>query len=151
LIKNNQLYYKYNKKKKDYTEEITINAISFVYGGNADLYPEIVNEFNKYSQKNDLDINLKLTILTTENSTIELTNYGSMIDMLLMKKSTKYDLYLYFDSYTSIYGPHFINLENILEEDYIKMFSSELLNIGCKYNNKIVGLVNISIFIILFH
>jgi len=71
--------------------------------------------------------------------------------MLLMKKSTKYDLYLYFDSYTSIYGPHFINLENILEEDYIKMFSSELLNIGCKYNNKIVGLVNISIFIILFH
>ncbi|ORY16051.1 periplasmic binding protein-like II [Neocallimastix californiae] len=124
----------------DYTEEITINAISFVYGGNADLYPEIVNEFNKYSQKNDLDINLKLTILTTENSTIELTNYGSMIDMLLMKKSTKYDLYLYFDSYTSIYGPHFINLENILEEDYIKMFSPELLNIGCKYNNKIVGL-----------
>jgi len=65
-----------------------------------------------------------------------------MIDSLLVKKSTKYDLYFYYYNYSKKYGKHFLNLREYLPEEYIKVFDKKILKEACSSNdNKLVSLV----------
>ncbi|ORY31687.1 hypothetical protein LY90DRAFT_76374 [Neocallimastix californiae] len=67
-----------------------------------------------------------------------------MIESLL-KKSSKYDLYFYDNAYTQTYGPYLLDLKQYLPKEHIDIYNSELLSQSCEYENKLVGLVNISI------
>lgn len=114
-----------------------------MYGVNADFYPKIINDFNKYSFENNLDITLKLTTLTSSNSTAYINDYGFMIKTLLTKRSKKYNIYFFYDSFIKDYGVHFMNLKEYLNDDYIKKFSSELIKKGYMNNDNLIGVVKI--------
>eukprot|EP00833_Pecoramyces_ruminatium_P013756 jgi/Orpsp1_1/1187788/evm.model.d7180000060183.1 len=98
------------------------------------------NEFNKYAKNNNLDITLKLTALTLSSTTSYINNYNSMIETLLKKHSKKYDIFFYYGSYTTKYGPYFVDLEQYLSKEHIEKFDSNTLNKICIYNNKVVSL-----------
>jgi len=85
---------------------------------------------------------MELVVLTPNNSTSDIENYGTTIESLLEKKSTKYDIYFFYASYSKKYNDHFINLREYLPKESIEVFDESILQHQCtSYNNKLVGLV----------
>lgn len=116
--------------------------MAFTYIEKLYIYNPLISAFNKYAEDNNLDIYLKLTILSPNNSTSIINNYGSTVDSLLSKQSDKYDLYFYYDSYTKRYGPHFLYLDKYIPKEHINMYDNGIIENSCIYNNHIVGLVS---------
>jgi len=82
-----------------------------------------------------------MNIFSIQNSTLGIDDYGSTIDSLLNKKTTKYDLYTYDPIYTRKYSNHFIDLKKWLPEDHLKLYSSGDARKICVYDDQWVGLV----------
>jgi len=83
-----------------------------------------------------------LIVLTPENSTSDIENYGTTIESLLAKKSEKYDIYFFYASYSKKYYNHFIDLRKYLPKESIELFDESILQHQCtSYNDKLVGLV----------
>jgi len=142
-IKNKQTKKKKKKKKKDkiYGKNITLNVVAYATEDYSNIYKTMINDFNEYSIKKELDIYVDLTVISNSDS---YESYASMVQALLMKKNNnKYDLYYYDNAYTQEYGPYLLDLEKYLPKDHIDMFNSKLLSQSCIYENKLVGLVNI--------
>jgi len=123
--------------------------LAFTYNDRIHLYTTLVKDFNNYAKNNDLDINLNLTILTPLNSTIYLNNYNSMIESLMQRQSTKYDIFFYYATYSIEFGEYFINLKDYLDEEHIEYYDSNTLSSICQYEDKIAGLVIFNLNIIL--
>ena len=101
----------------------------------------MIDGFNAYSKEHGLDITVKLELLTSNNSTTESDYYVSVIDMLLKKKSDKYNIYFYDNIYTPRFSNHFIDLKKYLEEEHINLYPEALKSEAFSYNDKLVGLV----------
>jgi len=111
------------------------------------FYRPLINDFNEYAVKNNLDISVELEVLSTGTSTNVIENYGTTVESLLMRKSTKYDIYYYYSAYSQRYGKHFADLRKYLPEEYIKPFNEKILKEGCySKDNKLIGLVMYIIF-----
>jgi len=104
-----------------------------------DLYSLITREFNQYAVENEIDIYLNFTLFSIENSTNGWDSYDSSMDLLLSKKSTKYDVIIYDPVYTRRYSPYFVDLTDYLSPLHLKKYSSDSEKLG-KYNDKWVGL-----------
>ena len=75
-----------------YSKHITFNLIIYsFYDADDSYYKLLVNEFNnEYTKKKkDLDISVQLTVLTPDDSSVIIENYGTMIESLFVKKSIK--------------------------------------------------------------
>ena len=134
---------KINFKGTIYTEKITLKVIIYsFYDVEDSYYRQITNGFNEYSANNGLDINVKLTVLTPQTSSTVIENYGGTIESLLVKGSTKYDIYFYYSAYSKKYAEHFVNLKEYLPEENIKGYDDNLLKETCSSKDgKLVGLV----------
>ena len=123
-------------------KNITLNAVAYVLDPNENAYSIYLNKFNDYSKKNNLNIEINLNLLSSDNSTISTEDYGSMIEATMKKtKDIKYHIYFYDNLYSSKYGPHLLNLEKYLTQDHINMYDSRILDNTCYYKNILVGLV----------
>ncbi len=100
---------------------------------------QYVDEFNEYSLKNKLNITLNLTL---DLPTTEVDYFKSMVESLLLKRSTKYDMYIYDSSYTMKYGEYLLDLNNRIPDAHIKLFYPDVLSGSCMYKNKLVGIVS---------
>jgi len=118
-----------------------IKGIAYLYEIKIDVFSNLVKEYNKYSEKNNLDISLEVELFTSANSTVYL-DFGSFLESIFKNKSVrnKYDLIFYFDTYTHTFGSHFINLEKYLPPEKIDVFERSIIDTSCLYDNKIVGL-----------
>jgi len=129
-----------------YSQNVNITAIVHSFYDNEYIYYRVLTDgFNEYSRENGLGINIQLIVLTPENSTSDFENYGTMIDSLLKRKSTKYDIIYYYSAYTKKYGNHFLNIRDYISEDYIKIFDERLLEETCSSYDK--TLVSLPVFI----
>ena len=80
-----------------------------------------------------------MNLISKENST--LTDYELAIESLLLKKSKKYDL-LYFDNtYTTTLGRYFLNLEDYIPIEHINNYKDGIALQTCYYDNHLIGLV----------
>ena len=104
------------------------------------FYSSLVNGFNEYSKKNNLDITLDITILTPENTTSGVEDYSTYIDDLLKRKSQKYDIYFYYGSNSYRYSSNFENLYNYLSKEELDNYFEEILNSGV-YDGVLTGIV----------
>jgi len=126
-----------------YSEKITLNLIIFSYYDDENSYYRLlVKGFNKYTKEKGLDIDVDLTVLTPEISTIVIENYGTTVESTLLKKQAKYDIIFYYSAYSKRYSNHFLNLKEYLPEEYIKVYDERLLNETCSSSDKkkLVGL-----------
>ncbi|ORX34621.1 periplasmic binding protein-like II [Piromyces finnis] len=119
---------------------VKIKAISYAYSERLNLLTPIVDEFNKYSKKQNLDIQIELTILAPENSTSSIDDYASIVGTLLARQSTKYDLIFYYASFSEVYGEHFVPLNGLISEEHINMFDKNIISKTCTWNKKVIGL-----------
>eukprot|EP00833_Pecoramyces_ruminatium_P017622 jgi/Orpsp1_1/1191654/evm.model.d7180000087585.1 len=123
-----------------YSNAITINLIALSYYERSNLYPTVINEFNKYSKLNNLDIKLQFVLFSEKNTSIGRDQYDSTIDLYLKKKTKKFDLYIFDPIYTKRYSSHFIDLNKWLPKEHLDLYSSGEAKKICVYNNKWVGL-----------
>ncbi|ORX86473.1 periplasmic binding protein-like II [Anaeromyces robustus] len=118
---------------------LTLKGMAFIMNAYEKVYREMIDEFNRYSKDNNLDIFLEFNFLTENNSTYDVTDYGNVINSLLTKKSTKYDMYIYFDAFNDLFAPHFINLKEYLDDDFINTFPPEFIK-RSYINNSLTGI-----------
>ncbi|ORX85084.1 periplasmic binding protein-like II [Anaeromyces robustus] len=123
----------------DIAKSVNINAIIFSECGAYYVFSDMVNDFNKYSKDNDLNININLNSITRANFTHAVEDYESLLDYLFKKKSNKYDLILFDSIYKLRFGPHLLNLKDRLPEEHVKMYMEGIANQTCIYNNKLIG------------
>jgi len=117
---------------------------------NYNLYYILENEFNNYAKKENLDITVKITLLTHYNATIYTTrSYGSMVESLLKKHSSKYDIFFYDNTYTSKYSPYLMDLTEYISEEELKEFNPYIISKLCTYQNKLFGLVKLNFFFLI--
>ncbi|ORY27406.1 hypothetical protein LY90DRAFT_513452 [Neocallimastix californiae] len=131
-------------------QAITINTVAIGYYGREDIYRFMTNEFNNYSKENNLNITLSLNTFTPENSTQEIRDYESTLEILFKKGSNKYDFIIYDNVYTPKFCPYLLNLNKYIPKNHIDTYNSQILsNVGsCK--NEIVGLPVILDFTLLY-
>ncbi|KAL6600107.1 periplasmic binding protein-like II [Neocallimastix sp. 'constans'] len=100
-----------------------------------DLYSRYISEFNKYSNTNNLNITLNLEVFTKENSTVVVSEYETVLESLLKRKTTQYDLFFYDNIFTFKYGPHLLPLKEWLPEDHFKIYEGAQILKTCYYND----------------
>jgi len=67
-------------------------------------------------------------------------NLGIMVEGLLKKKKSKYDIFFFDNSLTSTYGPYLLDMSKHLEKDHINMYNKHILSQVGYYKDKLVGL-----------
>jgi len=115
--------------------------LSFFYNGNDNNFLEIVNRYNKYNAERNIDINFKVIPLNENNQTMKIEEYTNAIASLCSKKSTKYDIYLYYDYDIQKIASHLVNIKSYVDDNYINKFPPELINNTKTPDGKIIGIV----------
>ena len=121
---------------------ITVRYIVYGFYVYDDLYNTILNDFNKYSKSNNLDIKLEMVLFTENNITTGRDSYTSTIEGYLLKRNKLYDLFIYDPIYTRRFSSHFINLKDYLGDDYFNDYSYDAYQIST-YNDRWVSLVSL--------
>ncbi|ORY37734.1 periplasmic binding protein-like II [Neocallimastix californiae] len=124
----------------DNSETIEINILTSSENGGIYTYQELFDKFNKYSAENSLNIKLNVNLLSKDNSTVEVEDYESTIELLFSKKSDKYDLYYFDNIFSNKFGPYLLDLREYLSESHINLYDNEITSQTCYYNDKLVGL-----------
>ncbi|ORX80086.1 periplasmic binding protein-like II [Anaeromyces robustus] len=119
---------------------IDIKAVAFSLNGGGDLYLPLIDRFNKFSQENNLNINLTLDLYTETNSTAIVTDYEAMLDSLISSPHNTYDLYFYDNIYSIKFAPYLINLKEWLPKEHIDMYAPGIGSQSCVSKDKWVGL-----------
>jgi len=95
----------------------------------------LTDEFNEYSEQNNLNITLKHILFTSYNSTSLLKNYGESVDSLLNRQSNKYEIFMFDSIYSYRYKDNLIdfkyNIPKVLD-DYDSDIVYNLCNIRGK-------------------
>ena len=105
------------------------------------MYSPLVDEFNAYAKVMGIDINVKLELIIKNKTAAVTDEFVSIMDTILNKKSTKYDIFFYDNIYTIRYSQDLIDLKNYLEKEHIDMYPNALKSEAFSYNNKLIGLV----------
>jgi len=126
----NEVYGK-NKKK------IVLNIIGFADDQPDTMYKQMINEFNEYAEKQNLNIFIQMRV-TEKTETFEA--YGTMVEQLLKKKNNNYDLYYFDNAQTQKYGKYLLDLRKYLPKDHIEVYDQDILEMTCEYNKALVGL-----------
>ena len=87
--------------------------------------------------------------MTQKNFTLSIENSATMIESLLMKKNSKYDIFFYDNSYIYRYYPYLLDLSIDIPEDHINMYDMDIFSQVCMYQDKVVGFVRLQLFIII--
>jgi len=119
---------------------ININALAFKYIDENQFLSPLIHEFNKYSNKYDLDITVTLDLYKSNNSTKFVNNHSSIIESFLQEKDTTYDLIFYDNVYSQKLGTHLLNLKKYISKDLIDLYNSEIISQSCVWEDKLVGL-----------
>ncbi|KAL6589009.1 hypothetical protein U3516DRAFT_653405 [Neocallimastix sp. 'constans'] len=115
---------------------ITLRALAFTRYTESQPYSTIINQFNKYAKKKNLDISIELNLLTIYNSTFSLNDFGSMVEALFKKKN-KYELYFYDNVYTTKYGKYLLNLKEWIPKNTLDLYDQKIISETCYYNEKL--------------
>ncbi|ORX78623.1 alpha/beta-hydrolase [Anaeromyces robustus] len=118
---------------------IELNAVAFTDSDTDLTFKLYIDGFNQYAKDNNIDIYVNLNTLTNVNFTISLTNSNIMIESLLKRKNSKYDIYFYDLSLSKKYCPYLYDLSKELPENHINMFNKNIISYS-RCQDKIVGL-----------
>jgi len=105
--------------------KISVNFVTDSYNVMDDAFKALINEFNKYSDERNLDIELVMTYFTDSNDTIGYNDYSSTLS-LFTKKNNKYDVFAYDPLYLNIFSPYLLELDEYLPKELMDLYSSEV-------------------------
>ncbi|ORX79048.1 periplasmic binding protein-like II [Anaeromyces robustus] len=117
-----------------------LNVLGYALDEHYDLYKEMLDDFNNYSKKNNLNITIDSNIYSNPDSIPSINDYESLIESALLRQSTNYDIIYYDNGFSSKYGEYLLDLKKYLPEEHIELFNPNLLSYTCKYGEKLVGM-----------
>jgi len=135
-------------------KKIQINVLTYTFT-EADVDDTETTErlFDIYAQMNNLNITLNMEMMKFIDPSDSLANFKSLVETSLKKSnniynkshnkevhSTKFDIYIFDNRYTNIYGPYLLDLRGNLPKEHIEMYDSKILNETSYYKDKLVGL-----------
>ncbi|OUM63922.1 hypothetical protein PIROE2DRAFT_9453 [Piromyces sp. E2] len=130
----------YYFKNLDHVYGITINFVLLTYEDKDTYLEGLENDFNKYSRENDLDIIFKREAFSTTNITLNVVDYGEMIESLLKKPNSPYDMFMVDAVYTRRYSKYAADLKNYLSNETLdKYYINGLASKTGIYKDKLVG------------
>jgi len=98
-----------------------------------------------------LDITLNLNLLSIYNTSYKVDSYESLIENILNRKSTKYDIIIYDNIYTKKFESHFLDLSEHLPQEHLDLYSKSALSQSCISNNRWVALVIFVLYLYLYY
>jgi len=101
---------------------------------------EVEKEFSEYAKNNNFDITIDLEVLVYEKPTDAYSYFKSLVESLLNKNNSPYDMYFYDSKYTDIYSPYLLNLKDNVPEEFLEKFDSKIISEICTSEDKVVGL-----------
>ncbi|ORX81926.1 acetyl-CoA synthetase-like protein [Anaeromyces robustus] len=129
---------------------LELNIATYSYYGLDDLYSTIADDFNAYSEANNLDIHLNVNSYSENREFINDVDYASTVETLMKKKNQKHDLYVYNPAYLKRYFPYLLDLQELLPKSHIDLYSSSTgYQLGF-YDNKLVGIPLFLQFMVLY-
>ena len=105
-----------------------------------------MNEFNRYSKEQALNIEIRLNTLSDTNSSLSVADNIALINQLYVKKTIKYDIVFYYNLDLQNFDKYFIDLYQWLDREHIDLYDPQILSLTCVKNNKLVGLVRFFFF-----
>jgi len=132
----------------DHIYGIDVNFISFSYQESNPYLEGISEDFNEYSKANGLDINLNRVLLSPANTTVYLGDYAATIKSILKKNKDRYDLFMMSALYTNTFESYTSDLRLYVSSETLKNYSKGVGSTIGVINDKIIGLVNIYIYIL---
>jgi hypothetical protein len=69
-----------------------------------------------------------------------MSDYGSMLEILLRKKTKDYDVYFYENIHTTRYKSFFVDLKEWLPKEHIALYEKGISSYSCMYGSKWVGI-----------
>jgi len=131
---------------------VVINVLTFSIKDIGDMGNELKIEFDKYAEKNNLNITINVEIMNYENPTSSYEKFKLLVESSLKKSNnihnisneenaTKFDLYFFDTRFTNLYGPYLLNLKDYIPKEFIEMYNSDIIEKTSFYNNELVGLV----------
>eukprot|EP00833_Pecoramyces_ruminatium_P010810 jgi/Orpsp1_1/1184842/evm.model.c7180000091215.1 len=124
----------------EYSEGVELNAFAYSLDDTGNVYESYVNGFNKYAKENNIDIRIKLNLMTRKNFTLSIENSILMIESLLKKRNNKYDIYFYDNADIRKYYPYLLDLSQYLPEEHIDIYDKNIISQTCLYQDKLIGL-----------
>ena len=118
---------------------VTLSILSFFYNGNDNNFLEIVNRYNKKNEGKNIEI--KVVPLNDNNQTMTIEEYTNTVASLCTKKSTKYEIYIYYDYNIKTITSHLVDFRNYVDDNYINKFPPELISNTKTPDGKIIGIV----------
>ncbi|ORX82376.1 periplasmic binding protein-like II [Anaeromyces robustus] len=125
---------------RNFSKEIEINIFGYTIANSGIYFESYIDGFNQYAKENNIDIEVKLSLMTRSNFTASLGNSYLMVESLLKKKNNKYDMYFYDFSFLKKYGPYLLDLKELLPKEHINMYDDNILSSICTYEDKLVGI-----------
>ncbi|ORX60797.1 periplasmic binding protein-like II [Piromyces finnis] len=119
---------------------VELRAIALTYSEKEKNFLPITNQFNEYAKENNIDIRIDVQLYSPTNSSLNVNDYGTEIEVLMKKKSEKYDLIFYDTMYSPRYAPYFLDLSKHMPKEHIDMYKNTIANKTCTYQGKWVGL-----------
>jgi len=123
------------------SKNIELTALGISYSDDSEFYTYLFKEFNEYKKKNNLDINIDLTVISQNNSTASPLAFKTQLSSLHKKKKKTYDLIFYDIQDLKDMDKYFIDLNKYLDKDHISMYDPDILSVACIRNNLLIGLV----------
>ncbi|KAL6624961.1 hypothetical protein U3516DRAFT_823917 [Neocallimastix sp. 'constans'] len=124
----------------NYGKTITLNILVYLIDRNykfCDLFKE---EFKNYTRTHNLDIDVNFNLFTNNNSTLAINDFGSAVEYLLKKGSSKYDLYIIDNNYVLNYAPYLMDLKEYIPNEVLSIYNSNIINNYCIFKNKLIGM-----------
>jgi len=119
-------------------DNIVLNVLAYSETEDNNNYVGSVNDFNEYAKKNNINIRLNINVHANQDS---FEAFANSVEALLKKRLNKYDLYYFDNGYTVRYGQYLLDL-NEYTKDIIGMHDQKIVDFTCKYDDKLVGIVN---------
>eukprot|EP00833_Pecoramyces_ruminatium_P001998 jgi/Orpsp1_1/1176030/evm.model.c7180000056135.1 len=104
------------------------------------MYSDFINDFNKYSKKNNLNIYINLNLVSSTNFTRHVVDYEELLDGIFKKKTKKYDIIFYDNIYKTRFSSNLLDLKKLLPKEHIDMYMEGIANQTCTFKDKIIGL-----------
>ncbi|ORX57918.1 periplasmic binding protein-like II [Piromyces finnis] len=119
----------------DFGKAIVINAVIYAYDSNNGYFTSLVNAYNEYTKKNNIDLTINLNSILEG----EYDDFSSFMGANFAKKSKKYDIFFNSARLSSIYASHFEDLKKYLSSDYSKLIHPEIYK-ACEQEGRLIGL-----------
>jgi len=120
---------------------IELNAAVYTLSSGSGTFNYYVDSFNEYSKNNNLNITIKLEMMTELNSDFSLNNENDRTQYLLNKKHSKYDIFFFDNMYTSQNAPYLLKLDQYLPKEHIDMYNKHILSQIGYHEGHLVALV----------